>query len=444
MLTRRTFMAGLACLPATKVMAALPQKPIDVTIIGGGISGLVAAKILAEEGAEVRVVESRDRIGGRAYTETKTFGVPYDHGCAWLHSADVNPLTEAVQSQGFRLYDESQSDTWVYINGKEATGKQYKGLAYALDAVHEKIEDAESHHNFHARDISVQSFMPPSSRADKLAHASLGQLEAGVGTDKLSLHDVYFQVGTGVEKLVADGMGLAIMNAIGSVPVSLNTQVSRVDWSQDHVQVKTNRGSIISRAVIVTVPPALIAKNSITFSPALPAWKVSAARNLPMGLLDKIAIGFDAGALKDIPESTFCYILNDLDGGAVWSFLLRPFGHDMVISFIGGKYAWALSKAGKKRAVAQAVKTLESAFGNRIRNNIVKTHYTNWGQDIWAQGAYSYQKIGAVNARKNFAKSIGGKLFFAGEATSVEWATQAAGAFESGKRAVEEIFEHYK
>jgi len=53
----------------------------DVVVIGAGAAGLSAARTLIGAGKTVVVIEAADRVGGRAYTESETFGVPYDHGC---------------------------------------------------------------------------------------------------------------------------------------------------------------------------------------------------------------------------------------------------------------------------------------------------------------------------------------------------------------------------
>jgi monoamine oxidase len=64
----------------------------DVIVVGAGAAGLAATRTLTERGLSVVALEARDRIGGRAWTDSETFGVPFDRGCAWLHSGDVNPL----------------------------------------------------------------------------------------------------------------------------------------------------------------------------------------------------------------------------------------------------------------------------------------------------------------------------------------------------------------
>ncbi len=65
---------------------------VDVVVIGAGCAGLAAAKALRAAGRSFAVVEAMDRIGGRAWTTSTDFGVPFDIGCAWLHAGDRNPF----------------------------------------------------------------------------------------------------------------------------------------------------------------------------------------------------------------------------------------------------------------------------------------------------------------------------------------------------------------
>ncbi|HEV2899743.1 MAG TPA: FAD-dependent oxidoreductase [Pseudaminobacter sp.] len=55
---------------------------IDVAIVGAGSAGLAAAKTLRSAGLSFTVLEAMNRIGGRAWTSTEHFGVPFDIGCA--------------------------------------------------------------------------------------------------------------------------------------------------------------------------------------------------------------------------------------------------------------------------------------------------------------------------------------------------------------------------
>ena len=73
----------------------------DLIIIGAGCAGLAAAREAKRCGLSYTVLEAQDRIGGRAYTNTTTFGIPIDYGCHWLHAASVNPLRQLADDYGF-------------------------------------------------------------------------------------------------------------------------------------------------------------------------------------------------------------------------------------------------------------------------------------------------------------------------------------------------------
>ena len=78
---------------------------VDVAIVGAGAAGISAARHLLRAGRRIAVLEARDRVGGRAWTETGTLGVPVDMGCAWLHSADRNPWTTYARQHGFTVIE---------------------------------------------------------------------------------------------------------------------------------------------------------------------------------------------------------------------------------------------------------------------------------------------------------------------------------------------------
>src|SRR5437588_669341 len=77
----------------------------DVAVIGAGAAGIAAARRLIERGRSVRVLEARERLGGRAVTLETAGGGPLDLGCEWLHSADRNPLTELARRSGLHVVE---------------------------------------------------------------------------------------------------------------------------------------------------------------------------------------------------------------------------------------------------------------------------------------------------------------------------------------------------
>lgn len=81
---------------------------LDPVIVGAGAAGLAAARTARDLGLNAVLCEAMDRIGGRAHTDTAAFGVPWDRGHHWLHSADVNPFTPLADAYGFRWANETE------------------------------------------------------------------------------------------------------------------------------------------------------------------------------------------------------------------------------------------------------------------------------------------------------------------------------------------------
>jgi len=66
--------------------------------------GIAAARRIAAAGRKLMLFEATDRVGGRCFTDTRTFGIPYDRGAHWIHMPDVNPLAKLVPKTGLDLY----------------------------------------------------------------------------------------------------------------------------------------------------------------------------------------------------------------------------------------------------------------------------------------------------------------------------------------------------
>ncbi|WP_419904806.1 flavin monoamine oxidase family protein [Kiloniella sp.] len=420
----------------------IPSNP-EVVIVGAGIAGIAAARRLMTEGVSVVVLEARDRIGGRAYTESETFGVPYDHGCAWLHSADVNPLSLLVkETPGFDILDHGAVASKFYCSGREATPEQYASAEQAEDALY---DDLWAYDAVAGGDISIHKLRPPKSAWDTLAHLRKGEFEAGQKTRDLSVIDYQTQYETGTEWLVPQGLAAGIFKALGEVPVKLNTQVKKVNWCGPSVLVETNYGSIACKAVMVTVPTEIITDETLQFEPLLPVEKMEAFSQLPMGVLDKITLQFDDAfnsLLSDLNTTTAYLQGGEEAGECTWTdHLLRPFGQAMDTMFVGGQLArdLAAEKDADILAFDLALNFLSEVFGSDVKKLFLKGHFTKWHADPWARGGYAYSNVGHNHKREIARLPVEDRLFFAGEALHGKWASMAPGAYETGRQAADEI-----
>jgi len=110
----------------------------DAIIVGAGLAGLTAAKELESHHRSVLILESNDRIGGRAYVgQVGPQKTPIDYGGAWLHDAPQNPLTNLVDRAKFDR-TRSHLDVPFYIGSSEATPNDME----RFEKAHSQFEDA--------------------------------------------------------------------------------------------------------------------------------------------------------------------------------------------------------------------------------------------------------------------------------------------------------------
>jgi monoamine oxidase len=60
------------------------QQSADVIVVGGGFAGVTAARELTQVGRSVLLLEARDRLGGRTWTDER-LGMPLEMGGTWVH-----------------------------------------------------------------------------------------------------------------------------------------------------------------------------------------------------------------------------------------------------------------------------------------------------------------------------------------------------------------------
>lgn len=414
----------------------LPSDP-DVLVIGAGCAGIAAARELAARRRSCVVLEAGPRVGGRAYTESTSLGLPLDHGASWLHQADDNPLTPLARALGIELINhDALRQRRLVTQGRFATPEEDHAFAAAEHDFWATIEAAAANG---APDRPASDAAPQAGPWDAtIAHWEGAQICAAE-LSRMSLHDFAATALDGPNLIMRDGVGGLVARLAAGLPIRLGAGVNRIRWGARGVTAEGAFGSLSARAAIVTVSTGVLAAGGITFDPPLPEATQTAIHALPLGLLTKIAFRADHPDAPDLPPFTSLRRAVTLDGDRPMSWISRLFGDPVMIAFCGGARAWAFA-GDPAAAEAEARAEAAQVFGARATAALRAPVVTRWAEDPLFRGAYCHAMPGAQAARTTLARPLAdGRLCFAGEACHPRFAATVAGAWESGVTAARAV-----
>ncbi len=426
MFDRRGFLTALAGAGAAAGCRSTGGGDADVVVVGAGSAGIGAALALNDLGLRTLVLEARNRVGGRAHTDTRTFGAPFDVGCAWLHKSNDNPYTAYARSQGFTLQAHEYDLEQVWFGSR-------RGDAQAVNAAEEAMAEAIVSA---PRDVPALEVAGIDTPIEEAAGDYLGALDMAVDLDDLSTFDYANADDLEPNLLCAEGFGSIVARRSGGLPIRLGTAVRAIRHDGPGVQVETDAGTLSARAVIVTASTGVLASGAIRFTPELPAATQQAIADIPMGMLTKIPLQIPASALGLDP---FTDLMLARDGKRDLYFLCHPFSYDLMIGFVGGALGWDLSRAGQGAAIDFAKEGLAEIFGSDAPGRVTNGGMTGWATDPWSLGAYAAARPGRYAAREALAQPVSDRIFFAGEALAGGLIQTCGGAFRSGQQAARAV-----
>jgi monoamine oxidase len=394
----------------------------DVIVIGAGAAGLAATRTLIDLGHKAIILEARGRIGGRAWTENASFGVPIDRGCGWLHSADENPWRKIARDLGIAVLEENP--VWQSRIGDRWMGEG--DSAHWDDAISGWF-DSIAAAGAAGRDVPASSVIGD-GRFRTLFDAIV-TWACGVESRELSTLDYSRYRDTGNDWPVPDGYGALVARYGAGLPVRLNTPATLVRWSGKDIAVETPAGTLTSGAVIVTLPPSVLQAGGLRFDPPLPPAKQEAIAGIKVGTANKVFIALD-GDPFGMPDTS--YGTSSADRRRVASLSFKPFGRSMVGGYLGGDLAEELELAGGDAMIDFVIGEFVGMFGGGIRGHLGKAIATSWFTDPWSRGAYSAARPGNAGARGVLAEPVDGRLYFAGEACSIDSFGTCHGAYRTG------------
>ncbi|HEY1283104.1 MAG TPA: NAD(P)/FAD-dependent oxidoreductase [Steroidobacteraceae bacterium] len=436
-------------------MTSAAQDPVDVIVIGAGAAGLAAAARLAEGGCTVRVLEARDRVGGRIHTRYEPgLAAPVELGAEFVHG--FAPVNVAWLARGGASPIEVPDTHWRLENGSLNNRDSY------FHHVHEVISrNAERVTHEMSVDYLLNSLLQDELTADEREYARMmaegfDAADTTRASAKAIVDEWTGEMMTNAPQSRPDkGYEPLLQALLGAIPadkarVQLQTVVREVRWSRGSVEVTAESlGHLIelrARRAVITLPLGVLQESAgtgvVRFTPAL-EMKAGALRGLISGPVIKLSLRFRSAFWEQLDngryrDGTFFHA-RQCRIPVVWSAVPRR--APLLQAWVGGPRAKSLASASRAELVRQGLDTIEALFGKHVdaQSELDAAYVHDWQGDPFARGAYSYVAVGGGGAREELAAPVDGTLFFAGEATDAEEPATVTGALQSGERAAREM-----
>ncbi|KAL5333203.1 hypothetical protein BJX70DRAFT_392374 [Aspergillus crustosus] len=462
--------------PLTAVSA---KEDVDVIIVGAGLAGLSAAAKLQRAGLSFVILEARDRVGGKTWSQATPGdeSAVVDLGAAWLNNVNQSKVYALAKQFGAEVLEQNTTGLCVL----EDAGEKYSTFLYGelppfdvatvkdvgriRDMVEADCQTLDPTRPQHTQwdSMTFEAYLKSRGASKEAILTATVWTRAMLGQDPRDISALYFltycksggglmqmrsdRVGGGQHLRIRQGTQMISKGIADTLPgdaIRLSTPVSSItqESATSAVEVVTADGTTLrARKAIITVPSPVL--KTISFTPKLPVSKQLWSDSSTYGYYTKAMMIFQTPFWV---EKGYCGLTQSFIGP---SSVIRdtssiPDKKYVLTCFMSGDpgRTWAALPTGQreKALIGQIGKLFDSEteaardFVDLVTYEWPNDPYSGWGCPCIALTPGVLDAVG-----NSAARDPAGNLHFAGTETAVRWRGYMEGAVESGERAAAEV-----
>ncbi|CAL9511507.1 L-amino acid dehydrogenase [Actinosynnema sp. ALI-1.44] len=422
---------------------------MKVVVVGAGFAGLTAARELARAGVEVTVLESADRVGGRASTVLSALGSPVDLGGMWL-GPDHTELSALAAEHGVSTFPTPAAGKRLILDGDRPTRAWLPLLVTGAALLRLSLPTSDDR-------TTIADWLTrlPGAAARRLVEVVVAEAIAA-DVDRVtrkawasavrSSGGLRSMLGTAQASLITGGAGALAERLARPLDVHLSRPATAITRTPTSVAITTPTGPLTADHAIIAVPPPVSAR--IHHTPPLPPSRAEVERGTAMGTIYKAIAVYERPFWRDAGLSGEVIALT---GPVPAVFDVSPPGGPVGPDDPGGpggpghlgflvpghraEHLASLSAADRRATV---LRTAATAFGPAALTP-ADWHEKSWHEDPHVLGGYSALPHPGGYAATRHPPTPAGRVHWAGTETSAAWPGYLEGAIRSGRRAAREV-----